>query len=83
MWAGALDQYRVEGTSFSPDLYQFEFCIAAGSNFPFYEGREHDLNAPKHYADKKAVFEAFGLDGDLNYEENLKLHLASDRNIKS
>ena len=82
-WSGALDQYRAEEISFSPDLYQFEACIAARSNLPFYEGRQHDLSDPRHHADKNAVFEAFGLNGDLGYEENLRLHLASDWKIKS
>ena len=81
-WSGALDQYRAEEISFSPDLYQFEACIAARSNLPFYEGRQHDLSDPRHHTDKKAVFEAFGLNRDLNYEEDLKLHLASDWKMK-
>lgn len=82
-WSGALDQYRAEEISFSPDLYQFEAYIAARSNLPFYEGKQHDLSDPRHHADKNAVFEAFGLNGDLGYEENLRLHLASDWKKKS
>ena len=67
--------YREEGIGFSLDLDALEGCIEAHSNEPFYCNEVRSgLNNPFNKIDKNAIFEAFGLDGNLDYEGNLKLH---------
>ncbi|UTC81664.1 hypothetical protein [Treponema denticola] len=39
----------------------------------FYPAAGGSLNNPANKKDKNAIFKAFGLDGDLDYEGNLKL----------
>lgn len=73
--------YRDEGIGFSLQLEELEACIKANSNAPYYCNSKslnsRGLNNPQNKRDKNAVFEAFGLDGNLDYEGNLKLHKAS------
>lgn len=67
--------YRDEGIGFSLKLDKLEECIEANSNEPFYHNEVGGgLHSPYHVKDKNAIFEAFGLDGCLDYEGNLKLH---------
>ena len=74
--------YRDEGIGFSLNLDHLEECITAHSNEPYYgsdvrNGVRGRLSHPLNKKDKNAIFEAFGLDGNLDYEGNLKLHRAS------
>ncbi|WP_373261757.1 immunity 26/phosphotriesterase HocA family protein [Hungatella hathewayi] len=74
--------YRDEGIGFSLNLDHLEECITAHSNEPYYgsdvrNGIRGRLSHPLNKKDKNAIFEAFGLDGNLDYEGNLKLHRAS------
>lgn len=70
--------YRNEGIGFGLDTDELEQCIAAGSNAPFWERKNHfmrkwDLRNPKNAAIKREIFSAFGLDAGRSYAENLSL----------
>ena len=65
--------YRNEGIGFSLDLDALQECINAHSNEPYYSSNaRRKLNHPANKRDKNAAFKAFGLDGSLDYEGNLK-----------
>ena len=65
--------YRNEGIGFSLDLDALQECINAHSNEPYYRSNaRRKLNHPENKMDKNAAFKAFGLDGSLDYEGNLK-----------
>ena len=65
--------YRNEGIGFSLDLDALQECINAHSNEPYYcSNARRKLNHPANKRDKNAAFKAFGLDGSLDYEGNLK-----------
>lgn len=65
--------YRNEGIGFSLDLDALQECINAHSNEPYYRSNaRRKLNHPANKRDKNAAFKAFGLDGSLDYEGNLK-----------
>ncbi len=67
--------YCDEAIGFSLNIQELEECIKAGSNEPYYcKHRKRKLNNPYNKRDKIAAFEAFGLDGNLDYEGNLKLY---------
>ena len=67
--------YRDESIGFSLDYNELEDCIKVNSNEPYYcIHKRGKLNNPYNKKDKKDIFEAFGLDGDLNYEDNFKLY---------
>lgn len=56
------------------EIDELEECIRAKSNVPFYPAVDASLNNPCNKKDKNAIFRALGLDDDLDYEGNLKLH---------
>ena len=66
--------YRTELIGFSLEIGKLAECIKAKSNTPFYPAAGGSLNNPENKKDKNAIFNAFGLDGELDYEGNLKLH---------
>ena len=65
--------YRAELIGCFLEIDKLEECIKAKSNAPFYPAAGGSLNNPANKKDKNAIFKAFGLDGDLDYEGNLKL----------
>lgn len=76
--------YRNEGIGFSLKINELEECIKMHSNEPFYRNEVRSgLNNPVNKEDKNAIFVAFGLDGNLNYEGNLKLHGGCSENMPS
>ena len=68
---------RREGIGFVIDTYKLKECIEAKSNYPFWEKYKKrnvpDLKNPDYIELKRKIFEAFGLDADKTYEENLKM----------
>ena len=68
---------RREGIGFVIDTYKLKECIEAKSNSPFWEKYKKrnvpDLKNPDYIELKRKIFEAFGLDADKTYEENLKM----------
>lgn len=65
--------YRNEGIGFSLDLDALQECINANSNESYYRSNaRRKLNHPANKRDKNAAFKAFGLDGSMDYEGNLK-----------
>ncbi|UTC64120.1 immunity 26/phosphotriesterase HocA family protein [Treponema sp. OMZ 788] len=65
--------YRAESIGFSLNIEKLEECIKAKSNAPLYPATGGGLNNPANKKDKNSIFKAFGMDGDLDYEGNLKL----------
>lgn len=75
------ENYRDEAIGFSLDIEELEDCIKAHSNEPYYRRyNKGKLHNPIHHKDKVAIFKAFGLDANLDYESNLKRH---ERNLES
>ncbi|QQB73159.1 immunity 26/phosphotriesterase HocA family protein [Fusobacterium canifelinum] len=67
---------RKEGIGFGIYLDNLRECIKQNSNNPYWKRENNykifDLRNPFHIELKRKIFKAFGLDGDKNYEENLK-----------
>lgn len=71
--------YRDEGIGFSIMKDELKACIDAKSNAPYYQvHKEGKLNNPCNQRDKNRIFQIFGLRGDATYEENWKLHKATE-----
>ncbi|MFC3903246.1 Immunity protein 26 [Acinetobacter marinus] len=69
-----INPFRNEGIGFGLEVRPLEACIKAKSNQPFWEKSwVRDLRNPQCAQEKRAVFQAFGLDADKSYEENLAL----------
>lgn len=69
--------YRNEGVGFRLGFDYLKECIAAQSNDPYWASDsfyiKYDLRNPKNKQIKTEIFNAFGLDADKSYEENLQL----------
>ena len=71
-----VNPYRKEGIGFGLDIRNLQQCIEAKSNQPYWENslgnHAWDLRNPSNIDIKREIFQAFGLDADKSYEENLR-----------
>jgi hypothetical protein len=70
--------YRSESIGFGVDTKKLRECIVARSNKPYWESNhlydiKYDLRNPINISIKREIFNAFGLDADKSYEQNLIL----------
>ena len=70
-----VNPFANESIGFGLDIRSLQQCVDAKSNQPYWDSKIFknvwDLRNPKNLDIKREIFQAFGLDADKTYEENL------------